>query len=241
MSYYAKAVLIATWAIILTGLGNVAWGSVVVNGTRVIYPANKKEITVTLTNQNASPVLIQNWIDNGNPDKDASVKNIPFILTPPINRVDASKGQTLRISYLGNPALPQDRESAFWLNILEVPAKAKNNTEEQSRLNIAFRTRIKIFYRPQGLPGTPTEAMENLRWSVKGNGVSVTNTSKYYVSLFNVEYKSGGKKYDTKGHMVAPGETELYEFKGVSVSNINDISYSAINDYGANIVHKAKP
>ena len=147
----------------------------------------------------------------------------------------------MRISYLGSPALPQDRESVFWLNILEVPAKAKDVNEDQSKLNIAFRTRIKLFYRPNDLPGTATQAMENLHWSIKGNGVNVTNSSKYYVSLFDVTYKSGGKKYDTKGFMIAPGATEFYQFKGIAVTNINDLSYSAVNDYGANVQYKAKP
>lgn len=241
MSYYAKTVMVATGAMIFAGFSTIAWGSVVVSSTRVIYQAEKKEVTVNLTNQNTSPVLIQNWIETDSAKREDASKNVPFVITPPINRVDAGKGQTLRISYLGSPALPQDRESVFWLNILEVPAKAKDTTEDQSRLNIAFRTRIKIFYRPANLPGTPTEAMENLRWEIKNNGISVTNPSKYYVSVFDLTYKTGGKKLDSKGFMVAPGATEFYQFKGVNVTNINDLSYSAVNDYGANIAYKAKP
>ncbi|MCL5497453.1 fimbria/pilus periplasmic chaperone [Escherichia coli] len=241
MSYYAKTVMVAIGAIIFSGFSTIAQGSVVVNSTRVIYQASKKEVTVNLTNQNSAPVLIQNWIETDSAQRESASKNVPFILTPPINRVDAGKGQTLRISYLGSPALPQDRESVFWLNILEVPAKAKDVNEDQSKLNIAFRTRIKLFYRPNDLPGTATQAMENLHWSIKGNGVNVTNSSKYYVSLFDVTYKSGGKKYDTKGFMIAPGATEFYQFKGIAVTNINDLSYSAVNDYGANVQYKAKP
>lgn len=241
MSYYAKKFIFAAGAMVFSGLINTAWGSIVVNSTRVIYQANKKEVTVSLTNKNPTPVLIQNWIDSGGTSDYTDSKNVPFVLTPPINRVDAGKGQTLRISYLGSPTLPEDRESVFWLNILEVPAKAKNISEDQSRLNIAFRTRIKIFYRPQDLPGSAAKAIEDLRWAIKDNGVNVTNSSKYYVSLFDLTYKSGDKKYDTKGFMVSPGATEFYQFKGVSVTSLSNLRYSAVNDYGAKVEYQAKP
>lgn len=149
MSYYAKIISVALGAILMTGLGNIANASIVLDGTRVVYPAGKKEVTVTVSNQNNNPVLIQSWIDSGNPD-DAASQNTPFILTPPINRIDAGKAQTLRISYLGSATLPTDRESVFYLNVLEVPAKAKD-MDEKSKLNIAFRSRIKLFYRPNDL------------------------------------------------------------------------------------------
>jgi chaperone protein EcpD len=201
-------------------------------------PGRQKEVTVTVTNQNTTPVLIQSWIDNGDPNETAA-KKVPFVLTPPINRIDASKAQTLRISFLGSPTLPQDRESVFWLNVLEVSAKAKG-MEDKSRLNIAFRSRVKLFYRPQNLPGNAGEAMEKLRWEVKGNGLSVTNPSKYYVSLISVEFPSGGKTVFMKGKMIAPGGTEYHPFDKASVSSISQVSYTAINDYGGYSKFKAQ-
>lgn len=102
--------------------------SIVVNGTRVIYPSSAREISVKMTNMGKRPLLIQSWIDDG--DMTAKPENIrvPFVLSPPFNRVDAGKGQTLRISQT-DPDLPEDRESVFWLNILEIPAK--NPTMEE--------------------------------------------------------------------------------------------------------------
>jgi chaperone protein EcpD len=107
---------------------------------------------------------------------------VPFVLTPPINRVDAGKSQSLRITYLGSPPLPQDKESVFWVNVLEVPAKSKGIKEDQSRLNIAFRSRIKLFYRPAGLKGNSLQAIKELQWQPAGDGVNVTNPTPYYVS-----------------------------------------------------------
>ncbi len=239
MSYYAKILLIAAWALLVTGLGNAAWANVILDGTRVIYPAGKKEVTVKLTSQNTRPVLVQSWIDNGDKNKAASL-NVPFVLTPPINRIDGGKGQTLRISYLGTPALPQDRESMFWLNVLEVPAKAQEEANI-SKLSLAFNTRVKLFYRPENLPGTASEAMENLHWAMKGNGVNVTNPSKYYVSLASIEFKSGGKAMAVKARQIAPGTTEFFEIRDNSVTSVNQLSYTAVNDFGGFIKLKAKP
>ncbi|MDE9471355.1 fimbria/pilus periplasmic chaperone, partial [Xenorhabdus bovienii] len=80
--------------------------------------------------------------------------NVPFILTPPVNRIDPNKGQSLRIRYIENNHLPADRESLFWLNALEIPVKIK---EEGNRnyLQFAIRTCIKIFFRPSSLKGEP--------------------------------------------------------------------------------------
>lgn len=239
MSYYAKIFSVALGAILMTGLGNMAQASIVLDGTRVVYPAGKKEVTVTVSNQNNNPVLIQSWIDSGNPD-DAASQNTPFILTPPINRIDAGKAQTLRISYLGSATMPTDRESVFYLNVLEVPAKAKD-MDEKSKLNIAFRSRIKLFYRPNDLPGSAADAMETLHWKMKSGGVEVTNPSKFYVSLVNIIFTSGGKKMATKGKMIAPGATEFHEIQDSSITSINQLSYTTVNDYGGYNEFKAKP
>lgn len=232
----------AAIALSLFTLGSMqlAQASIVIDGTRVIYDGKKKEVTVTLTNNNKAPVLIQNWIDDGEQKAAPEKITVPFILTPPINRVDPGKGQTLRISYTGAPALPTNKESVFWLNVLEIPAKQKNATEDASRLSIAFRSRIKLFYRPAGLAGDPLQAPLQLKWQVTDGGVNVTNPSAYHVSLSTVTYKSGGKTVEAPGNMIAPGATQHYSFAGVNVTTVNQVTYSAINDYGSLVEQQAK-
>ena len=89
-----------------------ACGSVVISGTRVIYPATEREVTVKMENKGSSPVLIQSWVDNGDQNSTPDTAKAPFLLTPPINRVNAGKGQTLRIRFTGE-TLPQDKESIY--------------------------------------------------------------------------------------------------------------------------------
>src|ERR1700741_2137258 len=42
-----------------------ALAGVVVHGTRVIYPGDRKEVTVELRNEGDAPSLVQAWMDSG--------------------------------------------------------------------------------------------------------------------------------------------------------------------------------
>ncbi|WP_114195753.1 fimbria/pilus periplasmic chaperone [Edaphovirga cremea] len=197
---------------------------VVISGTRVIYPSDAREVSVKLSNVGSTPVLIQSWIDTGDSTAKPSAIRVPFVLTPPINRVEPSKGQTLRISYAGG-ALPMDKESVFWLNVLEVPAKNAAKADENT-LQMAFRSRIKLFYRPAGLTGNANDAAKAVTWSAKGNGLQATNPTPYYVSFANVMVNS--KKVD--GLMVAPRGNQIF---ALPANAGNKVSGEFVNDYGA--------
>lgn len=201
-----------------------ASAAIVITGTRVIYPSSAREISVKLSNTGVLPVLVQSWIDKGNSEETPEKINVPFTLTPPINRIEAGKGQTLRIA-AASPALPKDRESIFWLNVLEIPAKKKNPNND-NYLQIAFRTRIKMFYRPVELQGDANEAASALKWSSTVDGLKVTNTTPYFVSLSSVSLN--GKKID--GELVAPKSSITMKLSALRGS---ELAVSYVNDYGA--------
>jgi chaperone protein EcpD len=89
-----------------------AEASVTIGGTRVVYPLDQREVTVKLDNDSKSPSLVQVWMDDGHPDAKPGDIKVPFVITPPIFRMDANKSQTLRVMYSGE-ALPTDRESVY--------------------------------------------------------------------------------------------------------------------------------
>lgn len=203
-----------------------ASASIVITGTRVIYPSSAREVSVKLSNTGVSPVLIQSWIDKGDSKEKPEKINVPFSLTPPINRVEAGKGQTLRIAASAS-ALPKDRESVFWLNVLEIPAKKiVSNTNDNNYLQVAFRTRIKMFYRPDGLQGDANEAASKLKWISTTGGIKVTNLTPYFVSLSSISL--GGKKVE--GEMVAPNSSIVINLPAPRGSKL---AASYVNDYGA--------
>lgn len=91
---------------------------------------------------------------------------------------------------------------------------------------MAFRSRIKLFYRPVGLEGNANEAAKAITWNAQGNRLQATNPTPYYVSLVNIAVN--GKKLDYA--MVAPRSAMMLE---LSASAGNKISGSFVNDYGA--------
>lgn len=58
--------------------------------------------------------MVQSWLDDGNENGDPAKMKLPFIVTPPVSRLDPQKGQSVRITWTGK-ALAQDKESIFGL------------------------------------------------------------------------------------------------------------------------------
>lgn len=125
----------------------------VIGGTRLIYDGNKKESSLSISNPDKSPYLIQSWVSA----QETDTSKVPFIITPPIFRLDGGQDNILRVIRAGGN-LPDDKESLYWLNIKSIPsAEKKNNT-----LQIAVKTSIKLIYRPGGVKGKLEEAAQSL-------------------------------------------------------------------------------
>ncbi|MDB1124352.1 fimbrial biogenesis chaperone [Vibrio algarum] len=206
--------------------------SVVINNTRVVYLDNSKEVSVKLNNNGNKPVLVQSWIDSGDPDQNPSTIQVPFILTPPINRIDSKQGQTLRIFYTGEE-LSTTEESIFWLNVLEIPAK-NSDLKDKNTLQLAFRTRLKLFFRPSDLQGDANDAGKNLVWDVIGSGLKATNPTPYHVSLTRVSIEINDKSYDSEAVMVYPNKSQIFNFSDLpAIPSGSKIIINYLDDYGA--------
>lgn len=202
-----------------------ASANIVITGTRVIYPAQEKEVTVQIDNLGDKPVLAQSWIDDGNPDITPEMAKAPFTLTPPVNRLNAGKGQMLRLMFTGAD-LPANKESIFWLNVLGIPALDKG---KQHQLQMAFRSRIKIFYRPKGLTGEANKAGESIVWKRTKEGMEGYNPTPYFVSIAKINGDKEGNKSIAEGGMIPPGGRATF---AASNNKINIIHPVYIDDYG---------
>lgn len=216
-----------------------AWSYVQISGTRVIYPAAAREVTLELINKGNTPSLVQVWIDSGDRRIRPGAEAVPFLITPPITRIEAQRGQSLRLAYVGQ-GLPQDRESVFWLNVLEVPPSAKSTQAGQNLVQLAFRSRIKLFYRPEGLAGDMEHSAHRLSWSLvrqgAGYALRASNPSLYHVSISNLELQTTQtKRYSNlSGGMVAPGGSFDFPVDRLSGSvHAKAVTFYWLNDYGA--------
>ncbi|SEW28544.1 fimbria/pilus periplasmic chaperone [Luteibacter sp. 329MFSha] len=220
--------VIAAGAMCLLGTTH---ASVVMNGTRYVYPSDAREITVKVSNVGKLPALTQAWIDDGDAKSTPESVDVPFNLTPPIARLEAGKSQTLRLAYTGSD-LPGDRESQFWINILEVPPKPTDSANRNT-MQLAIRYRLKLFFRPANLKGSPEAAPATLRWTRDGEGLSVTNPSAFHVTFNDVAVVAGGAKAVIEPFSVAPGATVTVKPHDAMPSGDElRIDYKYINDFG---------
>lgn len=208
----------------------------VVMATRVVYPSDQKSVSLELTNMGSRPSLVQAWIDNGDPTISPEKITAPFVITPPVSRVDGGKGQTLRVTYTGAP-LPSDKESIFYLNILDIPPKPQAEEAPANYLQIAIRSRIKLFFRPK-LKMTLNEAYSQVKWtfeSSQGKSYLIAdNQTPYYITYNNIEVEQGNRINKViDADMVAPYSKARFTLSQANKSNVGTIKWSIINDYGA--------
>ncbi|AJK14696.1 molecular chaperone [Yersinia pseudotuberculosis] len=158
--------------------------------TRVIVTGADKSGSVQILNDGLHPALLQLWVDNNIAEMDKPIEqiNVPFVVDSPVFRLNAKTNKSIRIYYTGGAnQLPSDRESMFWLNVLEVPPKASANQSSQNAVQIAFRSRIKLFYRPAGIPisseGVATKLSFTLVPKGEGRVLRVANPTPFNVTF----------------------------------------------------------
>ncbi|WP_337158894.1 molecular chaperone [Pseudomonas putida] len=220
------------WALLAVWLScSEAGASVVISSTRVVYPADQTEITVKLSNEGRNPSLVQAWIDDGPAQLDAQTLQAPFSLVPSLFRLDPGKGQSLRLFHTGE-TMPEDRESLYWLNVLDVPPKGTGNS-----LQVSLRSRIKLFYRPAKLPGNVAQAHQTLRWRVLRHGadgvLQADNPSPYFVNLAKVQVHQANQVLDLEPGHIAPFSSTRFDAPGLKVGGGIEVRYAYIDDYGA--------
>lgn len=192
-----------------------------VGRTRIVYDAGKKEISLPLINKETElPWLIQSWTDTG----DGRTRG-PFIVTPPLFRLEPQKEQSLRIAWNGT-ALPENKESLFYMNVRTIPATAAED-DDKNVLRLIYKTRIKLFWRPKGLKGDPDETCKNLRYSRHGQQLTVTNQGAFHITFDNL--KLGNAKLE-KADMVTPQSS--VEIPVPDTATGNQVSWRCITDYG---------
>ncbi|MBI0278571.1 molecular chaperone (plasmid) [Hafnia alvei] len=203
---------------ILSFVPATAHAGLTVGGTRVVFFGNKKEVPLTVTNsQNSSVYLIRSWIES--PDKAASA---PFIITPPLFRIDPGQENALRIAQTSN-TLPQDKESLYWVNVLAIPpASEKKNT-----LQFSVNTRLKLIYRPAALmdKSVSENAYKQLTFARSGTTLTAKNPTPYYINLFSLSV--GGTKIKEQLTIPPRGEVSI---SAAPTGNV--LSWAAINDFG---------
>lgn len=196
-----------------------ASATVNIGGTRLLYDGAKKEVSLSVHNPDSTPYLIQTVVDNLNNDP----QKPPFIITPPLYRLDGGKENMMRVIMSGS--LPQNKESMYWLRVKAIPSAPR----EKNTLQIAVATSIKLIYRPETLKDINVEKeSEKLTWRISGNKLNVTNPTPCFIN-FN-EIIVAGKKLQNVSY-AAPGTTTSFTLP--AAVNGGNLQFSVISDFGA--------
>ena len=131
--------------------------NIVLHSTSIIYYEGKDNVALQLINNGKLSALVQLWIDDGNINSTPENSHSPFYVFPPIVKLAGLKGQQLKIM---SHSLPKDRESVFYLNVLDIPPKPEN-TQGKNVLQLAIKSRIKLFYRLKELTTSQEEIYKN--------------------------------------------------------------------------------
>ena len=232
----------AAWRLVLLaalfGAGApAAPGALVLSGTRLIYPAAARQVRIEVLDVGRQPALMQAWIDAGDAEAPPQDIRVPFVLTPPMARIDPGKSQALSVVFTG-PPLPADRESVFWLNVVDIPPRPRTEPG-RNYIQFAVRTRIKLLYRPAALHGNPEEAMRALRWReiCRAGQCSVVadNPTAYAIAIVDLRCQAGARvvAQHLQGTALPFGAAR---WRVPPSPRVRSVRYAVINDYGA-LVH----
>lgn len=201
-----------------------------INATRLIYPQGADSIPVSVRNtQPVMPYLVQVSLSKKPDSREAT----PFTVTPPMFRLEPKSMNQIRITGNGE-SLAKDRESVFYFQATAIPASQpptakQSNAGVQAAVQFGVGSIIKMFYRPEGLSSTSSDAQKGLQFAKVNDGLQVSNPSPYFVSLAGIQFGGQALKLDSAAAlMIAPFGSHTYP---TTVRN-GTIEWQTINDQG---------
>lgn len=197
--------------------------------TRIVAYAQDRETPVDVINDSQETYMVQAWLE----DLQGNDNDLPLVLTPPVMKLEGKKQGKFRLVVLRG-AIAQDRESAYWLSLQEIPPKAGS----ANKLVIAVRSRLKVFVRPDGLSSAGArDAIKQIRWSLEKDGNDVwlkaTNPTPYYVSFARLSVGAGkGITLEDRHRMPPPFGSERYHLPASVNPDRVSVTWSGIHDWG---------
>lgn len=212
-------------------------------GTRIVYPEASKGVNVELRNLGEATFIVQSWVSQFSDDQ-TSADKVPFVVTPPIAKLVGNQKQKFKISFTHQQILPQDRESIFYFNFLEVPySEAVMDNSDGNKLQLTVRHQLKLFYRPEAVQKQTRKIARDAVLQTIRNGKNLilrySNNSPYYLSMSGeAKLQIAERDYFAESTMLAPYSTHDFVFSDIEPSTSTDtaqLSIYLINDFGASL------
>lgn len=202
--------------------------------SRVIYPSGSRGVSLKVNNTADNPFLVKSEVLDESGQHEA-----PFIVTPPLFRLDGGQSQALSIVRTGGD-FPADRESINWVCVSSIPPEPDSAWDDSKRdagkekIAVAIRMLpvrcVKLFVRPSGVRGNSLDAANKVTWTIKGGAVVSSNPTPFYINISEASVE--GKKLKMGKSYIPPFSEERYLLPhGIAKSN-SVVRWSVIGDYG---------
>lgn len=206
--------------------------SVKLGATRLIYNPDSAGGTLAIINPQDYPILVQSKVYAE--DKQG---NAPFVVTPPLFRLDGNQQSRVRVVRTGGDFAP-DRETLYWMCVTGVPPKAddvwgqdkdgKSQAPKVATLEVQLRINscIKLLVRPSSLKGDPADVAPSIVWKRDGSKLKAANPTPFFMNLKEVSV--GGKKVEGLEYIPPKGERTFTLPAGAA----GKVQWKVITDYG---------
>lgn len=199
--------------------------------TRVVYNPDLSGEKLAVINDHDYPILVQSDVL-----AEDQKSRAPFVVTPPLFRLDALQSSRLRIVRTGGN-FPGDRESLQWVCVKGIPPKEDDKWAEEAnkskladkvslQVQLSVSSCIKLFVRPSSVKGHPEDVAGDVTWQKTGNKLKGNNPTPFFINLS--ELKMGGKEVKER-HYIAPFSS--YEYP-LPVGATGKVQWQVITDYG---------
>lgn len=128
--------------------------------------------------------------------------------------------------------LPKDRESLFFLNVLDIPPNCPE-LEGKNGIKFAMQNRIKFIYRPEGLTGVDKESFRRLSIKHVNGCINIKNNSANWITIPEL---TGSGKINHETLLLAPWSDKTIS----TASVISQYTVTLIDDNGNYLSEKVK-
>lgn len=200
-----------------------AQAALTLNGTRFIYHQNDKSMEMRVKNNDQRDFGGQIWVDN----LDQPTEKTFFAVYPSLFKLSPQSVQSVK--FINISALPKNRESIFYINVQEIPP----SSSVKNALTIAMNTKVKLFYRPNGLQQKREAAEKNIVVRQQANGFVLENTTPYYFAILQVkELTTLNKQITDRLAIFAPYSNIHLPYHHTAGNSLSSLTLLSINDHG---------
>lgn len=215
--------------------GNVSPQSsgVTLGATRVIYPLSGKGVSLSVTNPQDFPVLVKSSVLDEGQKKEA-----PFIITPPLFRLDGGQLNALNITRTGGD-YPADRESVNWVCVQGIPPepdsawagdeKQGSDKKVSMSVQVIISSCIKLFVRPESINGNPVNMADRVSWKISGKTITAANPTPFYMNVSSLTFN--GAQLNMARSYIPPFAEEKIPLPSGAAGR-GTLKWVVIGDYG---------